>query len=39
MGIYPPPEEIHCSLGKIIPLLEVKEEVYVYTIILSSRYE
>jgi hypothetical protein len=26
-------------LGKKIPLPEVKEEVYVYTIILSSRYE
>jgi len=34
MGIYPPPEE-----ENKIPLPEVKEEVYVYTIILSSRYE
>jgi hypothetical protein len=40
MGIYPPPEEDYYPFrGNKIPLPEVKEEVYVYTIILSSRYE
>jgi hypothetical protein len=34
-----PGRDLLSPLGKKIPLPEVKEEVYVYTIILSSRYE
>jgi len=37
--IYPPFRRDKILVHKKIPLLKVKEEVYVYTILSSSRYE